>query len=157
MKNKNYLNISLQYIIHLNCSITTIQGFYPLNFIIEDDKFEVSTENEKLFTGVFSNVEERALFLNFFKSVVNSFKYSSKNLKPKVKGFLSLARKNDLRFVPPDNSNSNNEKEPYKISFEFNKTYNGKIINLDSLIYFLLNNFGVEEYVMKMNFHFKFI
>lgn len=93
MKNKNYLNINLQYIIHLNCSITTIQGFYPLNFIIEDDKFEVSTENEKLFTGVFSNVEERALFLNFFKSVVNSFKYSSKNLKPKVKGFLSLARK----------------------------------------------------------------
>lgn len=142
MKNKNYLNISLQYIIHLNCSITTIQGFYPLNFIIEDDKFEVSTENEKLFTGVFSNVEERALFLNFFKSVVNSFKYSSKNLKPKVKGFLSLARKNDLRFISSEDSN----KEPYKISFEFNRMYNGKIINLDSLIYFLLNNFGVEEY-----------
>ena len=146
MKNKNYLNISLEYIVYLNCSITAIQGGYPLNFIIEDDKFEVSTEKEKLFTGVFSNVEERVLFLNFFKSVVNSFKYSSKNLKPKVKGFLSLARKNDLRFVPTDNSNLNNEKEPYKISFEFNRTYNGKIINLDSLIYFLLNNFGVEEY-----------
>lgn len=142
MKNKNYLNISLQYIVYLNCSITTIQGFYPLNFIIEEDKFEVSTENEKLFTGVFSNVEERALFLNFFKSVVNSFKYSSKNLKPKVKGFLSLARKNDLRFISPEDSN----KEPYKISFKFNRMYNGKIINLDSLIYFLLNNFGVEEY-----------
>lgn len=82
------------------------------------------------------------MFLNFFKSVVNSFKYSSKNLKPKVKGFLSLARKNDLRFISPEDVN----KEPYKISFEFNKMYNGKIINLDSLIYFLLNNFGVEEY-----------
>ena len=48
--------------------------------------------------------------------------------------------------MTPEDSNSNNEKEPYKISFEFNRMYNGKIINLDSLIYFLLNNFGVEEY-----------